>query len=192
MSNEAAAQGLEASCRAAQRAKGTDLSRLWIPEEAGCRLQEGVLSFKSGMVQEEHLQENLDPGKLRIQKRLTVACRRMTRCAGVASLRRGIVRKDCTRANVVQEIRRGQIFGRRHQPKLECSKGIRSRDVEQPLHLRKGRKTANSIGGRSRRQQPQLERMGNSSEIFRKTIGLEFRKRYETSKTGHCGKDGYL
>jgi hypothetical protein len=90
---------------------------------------------------------------------------------------RNIARKDCTRANVVQEMRRGRTFERRLQPKLECSKGIRSRDVEQLLHLRKGTETANSIGGRSRRQQPRLERMGDSNEIFGKSIGLEFENR---------------
>jgi hypothetical protein len=90
---------------------------------------------------------------------------------------RDIARKDCTRANVVQEIRRERTFGRRHQPKSECNKGIRSRDVEEPLHLRKGRKTANNIGGRSGRQQRRLESMGNSIEVFGKAIGLQFRKR---------------
>jgi hypothetical protein len=100
----------------------------------------------------------------------------MIRFAGVVWLRRDVIRKDCTRANVVQEIRRGRTFGRRHQPKPECSKGIRILDVEQPLYLRKGRKTANSIGGRSRRQQPRPERMGNSNEVYGKTIGLEFGK----------------
>jgi hypothetical protein len=31
--------------------------RLWIPEEVGCRLQEGVPPCKSGMAQEEHRHE---------------------------------------------------------------------------------------------------------------------------------------
>jgi hypothetical protein len=108
---------------------------------------------------------------------LTVAGRKMTRRTGVAWCRGNVIRKDSTRANVVQEIQRVRTFGRRRQSKLECSKGIRSRDVEQPLQLRKGRKTGNGIGGWSRRQQPRLERMGNSNEVFRKTIGLEFGKR---------------
>jgi hypothetical protein len=90
-------------------------------------------------------------------------------------LRRDVVRKFCTRANVIQEIWRGWMF-RRCQQKLECSKGIRSQDVEQLLHLRKGRETANSIREWSRRQQPQLERMGKINEDFRKTIGLEIGK----------------
>jgi hypothetical protein len=38
------------------------------------------------------------------RKRVTVAGRRMTRCAGVAWLRRGVIRKDCARAKVDQAI----------------------------------------------------------------------------------------
>jgi hypothetical protein len=42
---------LASSSRATQRAKGTDPRRLWIPEEVGCHLQEGVLSCSSGTAQ---------------------------------------------------------------------------------------------------------------------------------------------
>jgi hypothetical protein len=52
-------------------------------------------------------------------KRLTVAGIRMTLRARVTWHKRNIAR-----ANVVQEIWRGRMFGRRRQPK--CSKGIRS------------------------------------------------------------------
>jgi hypothetical protein len=90
------------------------------------------------------------------QKRLAVACRKMTRHARVAWRKRNIARKYCTRAIVVQEIRRGRTFGKRHQPKPECSKGIWSRDVV---------------------EQPRLEIMGNNNEVFGRTIGLEFGKR---------------
>jgi hypothetical protein len=51
------------------------------------------------------------------------------------------------------------------------------KDVKEPLHLRKERKTANSIGGRSGRQQLRLESMRNGNDIFGKSIGLEFVKR---------------
>jgi hypothetical protein len=40
--------GPASSCRATRRAKGTDLRRVWILEEVGCRLQERVPSFSSG------------------------------------------------------------------------------------------------------------------------------------------------
>jgi hypothetical protein len=83
---------------------------------------------------------------------------------------------------------------RRHQPKKECSKGTRSQDFEELLHLRKGSKTAKNIGGRSRWQQPRLETMRNSNKVFGKTIGLEFGKKAARSsvalwkpRTGHCG-----
>jgi hypothetical protein len=56
--------GLASCCRATQKANGTDLRRLWILKEVGCRLQEGVPSCSSGMAQEKLLQENSGPGKL--------------------------------------------------------------------------------------------------------------------------------
>jgi hypothetical protein len=62
--NEEAAEGPTSSCRTTWRPKGTDLRRLWILQEVGCHLQEGVSSCSSGMVQEKCLQENSDPGKL--------------------------------------------------------------------------------------------------------------------------------
>jgi hypothetical protein len=62
--NEEAAQGLASSCKAMQRAKGTDTRRIWILEEFGRCLQEGDPSCSSGTVQEKRLQENSDPGKL--------------------------------------------------------------------------------------------------------------------------------
>jgi hypothetical protein len=37
---------------------------LWILEEVGCCLQEGVPLCKNGMAQGKRLQENSDPGKL--------------------------------------------------------------------------------------------------------------------------------
>jgi hypothetical protein len=45
---EEAAEGQEASCRAMRGARGTDPRRLRIPEEVGCRLQEGIPSRFSG------------------------------------------------------------------------------------------------------------------------------------------------
>jgi hypothetical protein len=80
---------------------------------------------------------------------LAFASRKMTCRARVARRKRNIARKDCTGANVVQEIWRGRTFRRIHQPKPECSKGIRSQDVEEPLHTW-------GKGGRSTRQQPRL------------------------------------
>jgi hypothetical protein len=70
--------------------------------------------------------KELTPGDCGSQRKLTDACKKMTCCARVVWHKRNIARKDCTRANVVQEIWRGRTLGRRHQLKLECSKGIRS------------------------------------------------------------------
>jgi hypothetical protein len=44
--------------------EGTDPRRLWIPEEVGCGLQEGVPSCSSSTAQEKRFQENSGPGKL--------------------------------------------------------------------------------------------------------------------------------
>jgi hypothetical protein len=108
-----------------------------------------------------------------LQKRLTIAGRKMTRRAKVAWCKKNIARKYCTGASVVKEIWRRWTFRRRRHPKPECSNGIRSRDVEEPveepLHLEKRKKTAISIRGWSRRQQPQLESMGNGNKVFGKT-----------------------
>jgi hypothetical protein len=42
---------------------------LWIQEEVGCRLQEGVLPCKSGTAKKKPDQENSDPGKVWMKKR---------------------------------------------------------------------------------------------------------------------------
>jgi hypothetical protein len=111
------------------------------------------------------------------QKTLTIAGRKVSRRARVAWRKRNIARKYCTRANVVQESQIGRTFGRRRQPKPEFSKSIMRRDVEEPLNLRKGRKTTYNIGGRSIGHQPRLVSMGNGNKVFGKTIGLEFGNR---------------
>jgi hypothetical protein len=46
---------------------------------------------------------------------------------------------------------------------------------KEPLHLRKGRKTTNSIRGQSRRQQ--LQNKKKFSKLYKKTIGLEIARR---------------
>jgi hypothetical protein len=128
--------------------------------------------------------------KIRIQasresrKELAVARRQVSRRAETAWRKRNIARKECTKANVVQEIQRGRTFGRRRQQEPECSNGIRSRGVEEQVQLRKGRKTAKSIGGR-RKHQPRLESMGNSNKVFRKTMGMELVKRANWTAAGY-------
>jgi hypothetical protein len=93
---------------------------------------------------------------------VTAAEIKVTRCAGVARRKEIVIGRNCIR---------------RCEPKSERSKGTRSRAVEELLNLRKGRKTAKSIRGRSRRLQPRLKTMRNSNEIFWKSIGLGFGKR---------------
>jgi hypothetical protein len=111
----------------------------------------------------------------------------------VAWRKRNVSGKECTRANVVQEIQRGRTFGRRRQQEPECSNGIRSRVVEEQVYLRKWRKPAKSIGGR-RRHLPRLESTGKSNKFFTKIMGIQFVKRanwtfsgLKKSRTGPCG-----
>jgi hypothetical protein len=74
----------------------------------------------------------------------------------------------------------------------EYSNGIRSRGFEEQVRLRKGRKTAKSIGGRGR-QQPRLESMEKGEKVFRNTMGLEFIKRANRMSRGlQSIKDGTL
>jgi hypothetical protein len=101
--------------------------------------------------------------------------RNITRRAGVARRDGNFVREYSTRDNIALRTRKGRTEENRRWKGTECKKGIRIQDVE-PLHLRKGRTTANSNGGQSRRQHPQLESMGNNIEVFGKAIGLQFGK----------------
>jgi hypothetical protein len=104
------------------------------------------------------------------------AGRNMTRRAGVARREGNLVREYSTRDNIAPKTRRGRTEENRRWKGQGCEKGIRSRDIVEPLHLRKGRKTVNSNGGLSRRQHPRLESMGNSIKVFGKTIALQFGK----------------
>jgi hypothetical protein len=113
---------------------------------------------------------------------LAVARRKVPRREKVASRRRNIARKECTRANVVQEIQGGRTFGRRRQQEPEFS-NMRSRGAEEQVHLRKGRKTAMNAAGR-RRHQPRLENVGNGIKVFGKTVGTEFVKRANWTSSG--------
>jgi hypothetical protein len=81
------------------------------------------------------------------RKEFAAARIRMTRCAKVAR-RSEHDRKRYDQDNVASRTPRGQTFGRKRQPEPECSNGIRGQGAEEQQHLRKGRKTAKSIGGR--------------------------------------------
>jgi hypothetical protein len=133
------------------------------------------------------------------RKRLTITCRKMTRCATVALHKMNIVRKYCTRASVVQEIWRRLTFWRRRQPKPEYNKDIRSRDAEKLLHLRKGRKTANSIGGQSRNGSHDWKVWETVTRSSGKPLSwssgseqLDHVSHYKKSRTGHCGMVGHV
>jgi hypothetical protein len=74
------------------------------------------------------------------RKEVTTAGRKITRCAGQ---KRKVQNKD----DVSPKSPKGGTYEKRLWRSPECKKGIKSRDIEEPLHLRKGRKTANSNRG---------------------------------------------
>jgi hypothetical protein len=105
-------------------------------------------------------------GSCGLRKEVTAAGVRITRCAGHGHKGQN------------KEIVIGRIHIRRREPENERSKGTRSRHVAELLHLRKKRKSTNSIGGWNRRLQPRLETMRNSSnDVFRKNNRPGFGKR---------------
>jgi hypothetical protein len=117
------------------------------------------------------------------RKKLAVASRNVPRRAKLAWPKRNMARKKCIRASVEQETQNGRTFGKRRWKGLEYSNGLRSRGVEEQVHLKKGRKPAKNMGGR-RRHQPRLEIMGKNNKVFRKTMHLEFIKRANWTSSG--------
>jgi hypothetical protein len=130
-----------------------------------------VAWWKRNLFKNVQMQRNCGP-----RKRLTITGRKMTRHATVAWHSENVVRKDWTRNQAKWGTPKWRKDWERLWTSLECSNGIMSWGVEEQLHLRKGRKSAQSIGG-WRRHQPWLESMGNGNKAFWKTIGLEFGKR---------------
>jgi hypothetical protein len=95
-----------------------------------------------------------------LRKEVTAAGMRITRCSGHR-------RKGRNKEIVIE---RNRI--RRREPKNEQNKGIRSRHVEELLHLRNRRKTAKSIGGRSRRLHPRQKNY--ETAIAKQSAGSPF------------------
>jgi hypothetical protein len=109
------------------------------------------------MAQEEHLQEILDQQKLWTAE-VTAADVKVTRCAGQ---KRKVQNKDDVSPKSLKEC----TYEKRLWRSPESKKGTSSRDIEELLHLRKGRTTTNIN-----------ESMGNSIEVFRNIIGLQLGK----------------
>jgi hypothetical protein len=85
-------------------------------------------------------------GSLVSWKRLTVAGRRMTRCARVTWRKRNLAREYCTRANVVKEAWRARVLGRRLRSLKEGGEGIRDLGGRRPLY-RIIKRPTKDIGG---------------------------------------------
>jgi hypothetical protein len=84
-------------------------------------------------------------GNCEPRKEVTTAGRKITSCAGQ---KRKVQNKD----DVSPKSPNGGTYEKRLWRSPECKKGIRSRDIEEPLHLRKWRKTVNSKGRWTKRQ----------------------------------------
>jgi hypothetical protein len=85
------------------------------------------------------------------RKKLRAASREMTRHAGVG-WRKGHGRQGQGKDKGVRGTSNGRRLGKRQRTLQKGSNGIRDRDVKNQLRLRKERRSANSIRGRSRRQ----------------------------------------
>jgi hypothetical protein len=123
------------------------------------------------LVRKIWIQDNCEPWK-----RWTITGRNTTSRATVAWRSENVVRKNWIRNQAKRGTPKRRKDGERLWKCLEYSNGIRSRGVEEHIHLRKGRKTAKNIGGRRGHQQ-QLKSMGNGNKVYSKTIRLDIAKR---------------
>jgi hypothetical protein len=99
------------------------------------------------------------------RKELAVTHRKVLRRAKAAWCKRNIARKECTRANVVQELQRGRLSRMRRWIGTEGSNGIRDQGLKQKLQ---GNKRIKDLGSRL----PLCPRnKRTSSWTYRKTIG---------------------
>jgi hypothetical protein len=138
---------------------------------------------------------------------VTVAGRRMIRCAGMAWLRRNIVRKDWTRNQAKRGTSKRRKDGERLWKSPECNNVIRDRSLRQqlqgrmrlknpglrqqlrgkigiknlsdrcPLYVRRKRATVIDIGGWSSRQLSPTGRRVSTYSVLKKNLELEFVKR---------------
>jgi hypothetical protein len=106
------AQGLASICRVTWRARGTDPRRLWILEEIGCHLQEGVPCAAGAQRQGNILRKIRTKGNSGLWKKLAAGSRRLTHCTKVARHREHN-HKRCDQDSVVQETQKGRTFGKR-------------------------------------------------------------------------------
>jgi hypothetical protein len=109
-------------------------------------------------------------------RKLTVAGRKIIRRARVARCKRGVFRKDWIRAKVERETRRA---GTRHEGKM----GRKDIGCRRSLYRRRKRTTTDGIR-EWKSEQPRLKSERTTSEIYRKTIGLEVVKRATEMTTG--------
>jgi hypothetical protein len=86
-------------------------------------------------------------GNCGLCKEFAAAGIRMIHCAGVAWLRRGVARKDCTRAKGEQATQRVGPFRKNLWMHHQAKWGTKDLGGKQPPYMRKKRTTVNGIGG---------------------------------------------
>jgi hypothetical protein len=112
---------------------------------------------------------------------LAAACRKVSLRATVAQHKRNVFRKIRTEENC-ESSKEFVADGVRKGP--GCENGIRRWDVKEPPHMRTWRKTASSIEGMNRREQPRLEGVRKCNDIMWKTFRLEIVKRANEMSSG--------
>jgi hypothetical protein len=110
------------------------------------------------------------------RKRMTAGGRRMTHCARVAWRKRGVVRKDCTRAKIAQATWRVGPLRKNLWTHHEGRRGTKDLVGKWPLYLKKKRATAICIGGWSSTQLSPLGRGGLTYKALRMFLELKFVK----------------
>jgi hypothetical protein len=100
----------------------------------------------------------------------------MTRCTGLAWLRRGVIRKDCIRVKAEWTTQRIGAIKENLQVHHEWKGGTKDLGSKGPLCVRNKRATAIGIGGQSSRQLSPLGRGGPTYKTLMKTLELEFVK----------------
>jgi hypothetical protein len=150
-----------------RRAKGTNPRKLWIPEEVGCRLQEGVLPCSSGMEEKETRRTGTQEICGR-RKELAIAGIRMTHCAQVVR-RKGLSHEGTS-------VEQGR---QKNQTKKKFARG-----TSKSRTPRRRQRATQQGNNRMRKRNPKelrRESTGNVIQTFGKTSGLKFAERVSRS-----------
>jgi hypothetical protein len=103
--------------------------------------------------------------------------KKMIHRAGAEWLKRGVLRKECTRANVERGTQRVGPLRKNLRTHHEGKRGTKNVGDKRPLYVRKKRATANGIGGGTQDSCHLWEEEDRPTRPPEKTLELEFVKR---------------